>query len=106
LDDVLAFITDADYDPATADFVRGVRVLVNEAANRGGGGLGGAEPEQNGHCTPEQAATTAKDAGAGELLLSHLPFTDPDVHADMLARARAIFPRTNLCSDGLSRTIE
>lgn len=69
------------------------------------------DPEQlkaglNAHTSAEGAARVARDAGVEELLLSHLtPLRNDDFHQEMLATARAIFPRTHLCRDGLSRLL-
>lgn len=105
VEDALAFITDAARHPDTDDFARGVRVLVHEAwigehdgSEADGAGL-------NGHSSAEDAAQVARDAEVGELLLCHLPLADEDRHAGMLARAQAIFPRTDLCADGMTRQI-
>ena len=105
LGDRLAFMTDTAYDPAAAEFAAGVDVLVHEAWCKGQG-----DPEElqrglAGHTSAEDAARVARDAGAGELLLSHLtPLRDEVYYAEMLARARGIFPHTHLCADGLGRT--
>jgi len=113
VDDMLAFITDAARDPAAVDFARGVRVLVHEAwsaepdagSDAGSGavtdaGSGAEDGGLNGHSSAEDAAQVAREAGVGELLLSHLPPAGKDRHVEMLAQARAIFPRTQLCADG------
>jgi ribonuclease Z len=104
--DMLAFITDAAPDPGTAGFASHVRVLVHEAWRCEGEGSDAGSSGLNAHSSAESAARVAKEADVGELLLSHLPPVGEDFHAAMLARARAIFPRTDLCADGLSRHVE
>ena len=105
LGDRLAFLTDTAHHPGAAEFAAGVDVLVHEAWCKGQG-----DPEElrrglDGHTSAEDAARVARDAGAGELLLSHLtPLRDEVYYAEMMARARGIFPHTHLCADGLART--
>lgn len=105
LGDRLAFLTDTPYDPAAAEFAAGVDVLVHEAWS-----IGRDDPEElrrglGGHTSAQDAARLALAAGAGELLLSHLtPLRDDGYYAQMLERARDIFPHTHLCADGLART--
>jgi ribonuclease Z len=103
---MLAFITDAAQQPGTADFASHVRLLVHEAWRCEDENSDAERPGLDAHSSAESAARVAKEADVGELLLSHLPPVDEDYHAAMLARARAIFPRTDLCSDGMSRHLE
>jgi ribonuclease BN (tRNA processing enzyme) len=103
--DRFALLTDCAHDPMGAEFARGVSVLVHEAWSCECDDPGGVQARANGHSTAEQAARLAEDAGVGELLLTHLPPTDESHHARMLAEARAIFPNTNLCADGLTRSL-
>jgi ribonuclease Z len=105
VEDAFAFITDAAPDPATADFTRNVRVLVHEAWIGEHDGSDADSTDLKGHSSAEDAARVAKEAEVGELLLCHLPLADEDRHAGMLERARAIFPRTDLCADGMTRQI-
>jgi ribonuclease BN (tRNA processing enzyme) len=105
LGDRLAFLTDTPYDPAAADFAAGVEVLVHEAWSKGQGDPDELRRGLAGHTSAEDAARVARDAGAGELLLSHLtPLRGEAYYAEMLVRARGIFPHTHLCADGLART--
>ena len=90
--DLFAFVTDSTYDPSTAGFVSGVELLVHEAWTCASDDPEAARARTSGHSSAEQAARVARDAGVGELLLSHLPPTGDSYHADMLERARAIFP--------------
>jgi ribonuclease Z len=103
--DLLAFVTDCTYDPSTADFAHGVQLLVHEAWTSESDDPGAARARMGGHSSAEEAARVAREAGVGELLLTHLPPTDDTYYADMLERARVIFPRTTLCVDGMTRQL-
>jgi ribonuclease Z len=104
--DWFALLTDRAYDPDGADFARGVSVLVHEAWTSEQDDPGGIRAKASGHSTAEQAARLARDAEVGELLLTHLPPADDAYYAQMLAGARAIFPHTRLCEDGLTRRLQ
>lgn len=103
--DWFALLTDCAYDSGGSDFARGVGVLVHEAWSSELDDPGGVQARTSGHSTAKQAARLAQDAGVGELLLTHLPPTDDDYHVQMLEEARAVFPHTNLCEDGLIRSL-
>jgi ribonuclease BN (tRNA processing enzyme) len=101
--DALAFLTDTEYDPEAAKFVRGVKVLVHEAWSWEELGTEKTRECLAGHTSAEDAARVARDAGVGELLLSHLsPLRDDGYHAEMLRRAQGIHSATGLCEDGLT----
>lgn len=106
VDDKLAFLTDTVYEEESAGFARGVSLLVHEAWS-----LGRDDPPElaaglSSHTSALNAARVARDAGVGELLLSHLsPLADESYYAEMLAAARTIFPATSLCEDGLARVL-
>jgi ribonuclease BN (tRNA processing enzyme) len=104
--DALTFLTDTAYDPRAVEFARGAQLLVHEAWAWEEARTETTRESLTGHTSAEDAARVARDAGAGELLLSHLtPLKDDQYHAEMLRRARVIFPRTGLCEDGLSRSL-
>jgi ribonuclease Z len=105
LGDLLAFVTDSTPDPGTVEFVRGVRVLVHEASWAETSDSELARAALTGHSTAEQAARVALDAEVGELLLSHLPPSEDGYLETMLMGARAVFPGTELCFDGLTRKL-
>jgi ribonuclease Z len=105
LGDLLAFVTDSSSDAGTVEFVQGVRLLVHEASWSETSKGGRARAALTGHSTAEQAATIARDAQVGELLLSHLPPSEDGYLNELLAEARAMFPRTELCFDGLTRQL-
>lgn len=85
---VAAYSCDTEESDAIARMARGADLLVHEAT----GGFGG-------HTTVEGAARVAARAGAGRLVLVHLP---PAVGDDELARARELFPGTEPGADGQS----
>lgn len=76
-----SFVYSADTEPSAhlAALARETDLLIHEATGMG-----------TGHSSAAQAASVARDARAGRLLLIHTnPYSDPDA---MLAEARAIFP--------------
>ena len=105
VNDWFALLTDRTYDPDAADFARGVDIVVHEAWANERHDPDGAQTRKLGHSTAEQAARVARDANARELLLTHLPPGDAAAYAHMLADARAVFPHTNLCRDGMTRRL-
>lgn len=56
------------------------------------------EARQYGHSTAEQAARTAIEAGAGNLLITHFSSRYPDARV-LLAEARSVFPRSTMAMD-------
>ncbi len=82
----VAYSCDTEKSDAITRLARGADILLHE----GTGGFGG-------HTTPEDAAQVAVEAGAGRLVLVHLP---PEVPEEAMRRAREIFPRTELGEDG------
>lgn len=83
---VVAYSCDTERSDAITRLSRGADLLVHEAT----GGFGG-------HTSTEDAARVAAEAGAGRLVLVHLP---PDVEDAGLAEARTIFPATEYGVDG------
>jgi ribonuclease BN (tRNA processing enzyme) len=92
--DELAYCTDTGAEQATADFVRGTRVLCHEAWFEQD------EDGQDAHCSAPGAARLARRAGVERLVLIHLDPTLDD-HSGVLGAARAEFPATVLGQDGL-----
>jgi ribonuclease Z len=84
---VLAYSCDTAKCAHVVTLGRDADVLVHEAT--------GSQPGV--HASPEEAAETAAEAGAGRLLLVHLP---PGIRDDDLAEARRIFPATELGEEG------
>ncbi len=83
---VCAYSCDTRPTPPIARLARGADVLVHEATGEGPG-----------HSSAAQAARVAAEAGAGRLVLVHLP---PDAGDAELAEARAHFARVTLGADG------
>ena len=79
---VVAYSCDTEPSEAITRLAHNADILVHEAT--------GAFPS---HSSAEQAAAVAAEAGAGRLLLVHLP---PGLTDDDLAEARTLFPNTEL----------
>jgi ribonuclease Z len=84
---VCAYSCDTAKSADIMELARGADLLVHEGT---GTTLGG-------HSTYVEAAEVARDAGAGRLVLVHLP---PNVRDGDLAEARAVFAHTTLGEDG------
>lgn len=91
LDDVVSYCTDTGHDLDNAEFVAGCELLLHEVWST-------EDAAELGHSSAAQAADIARRAGVGRLLLIHLPpGRDPE---SLLAQALAIFPATELGTDG------
>ncbi|MBB4634139.1 MBL fold metallo-hydrolase [Longimicrobium terrae] len=84
---VCAYSCDTAMCEPITEMSRGAGLLVHEATGT----------ELGGHTTREQAAQVAVQAGAGRLVLVHLP---PAMTDELLDEARAIFPATEFGVDG------
>lgn len=82
----VAYSCDTERSDAVTRLARGADVLVHEASG-----------DYGGHTTAEGAARVAAEAGAGRLVLVHLP---PEVGEEELRAARGHFERTELGEDG------
>ena len=91
-----AYMTDTLYRERFAEYVQHVDLLYHEATY---GRELEALAKATFHSTAEQAACLAKAAGAKRLLLGHFSarYSDP---ACLLPEAQAIFPCTEICTDG------
>ena len=96
-----AYCSDTRYMPELHKAVKGVTMLYHESTYT-------SEHEDRAklyyHSTARQAATVARDAGVGKLLLGHYSarYNDESV---LLREAREIFPESYLSSEGLVVTI-
>ena len=92
-----AYCSDTVYDRSLADVVRGVDLLYHEATYADDCAQ---KARARFHSTASEAATVARDAGAGALLIGHFSnaYNDESRH---LAEARAIFPDTLVAREGL-----
>ena len=91
-----AFCSDTAYRVETAEYVKGVDVLYHESTFLESEK---ARAKETYHSTAAEAATVARDAGAGKLLLGHYSAryrTD----APFLEEAKAIFENTELSDEG------
>ena len=97
----VAYCTDTAPFPELAAWVKGVDLLFHEATYL--------EEELHAaqkykHSTARQAAQTALEAGAGTLVLGHFSsrYEENDI---FLEQARAVFPNTELCTEGAVFTV-
>lgn len=84
---VLGYSCDTSPCDAVVEIARGADLLLHEAS----GHLPGV------HSSPEEAAEAARAAGAGALVLVHMPPGQTDAH---LAAARVVFPATRWAVEG------
>ncbi len=90
-----AYCSDTRYIPGLAEKLRGVSVIYHEstyASDMAG------MAEKYCHSTAAQAATVARDAGAGTLLIGHYSQRYEDENV-LLNEAKAIFPNTLLTNE-------
>jgi ribonuclease Z len=91
-----AYCSDTKYYERIASFVSGVDLLYHEATfDNSLRHLA----IKTGHSTSIQAATVAKNAGAGKLLIGHFSARYKDI-SPLLDEARTIFPETLPAEDG------
>ena len=96
-----AYCTDTAYDERIIPMVRDVDLLYHEATfmeDRK------ADAEAKFHSTAAEAATIAKKANAGQLVIGHFSARYKELD-DLLAEARAVFPNTVLADDGLTLSL-
>ncbi|SRR6266404_1006387 len=91
----VAYCLDTRPCATSIELARGVDLLIHEATYTEEFAQ---EARDYGHSTAAQAARTARDAGAQQLLLTHFSTRFPDT-TPLLAEARAIFPNTVLAED-------
>lgn len=91
-----AYCSDTAYDPALLPFVSGVDLLYHEATFTTALETRARETQ---HSTAAQAATLARDAQVGQLLLGHFSARYRDLQP-LLDEALQVFPRTALSNDG------
>ena len=92
-----AYCSDTMYYPRLVDVVGGVDLLYHEATY---GEELKATARERGHSTAAEAATIARDAAVGRLLLGHYSSRYRD-EQPLLEEARKIFPRTDLAYEGM-----
>ena len=90
-----AYCSDTRYNPGIAEMVKGVSCLYHEATYSSDDQ---ARAEKHFHSTAGEAATTARDAGAGKLIIGH--YSQRYKNEDLLLKeARKIFPNTELAKE-------
>ncbi|MBL7945853.1 MAG: ribonuclease Z [Flavobacteriales bacterium] len=91
-----AYCSDTAYAPELLPFLRGVDLLYHESTFTA---AMAARAKETMHSTASQAATIARDAVVGKLLLGHFSSRYKSVDV-LLDEARAVFPNTVLASEG------
>lgn len=91
----VAYCLDTRPCAMSIELARGVDLLIHEATYTEEFAQ---EARDYGHSTAAQAARTARDAGANQLLITHFSTRFPDA-TPLLTEARAIFPNTVLAED-------
>ncbi len=91
-----AFCSDTGWFPQLASYVSGVDLLYHEATF---GDENEALAKKTGHSTARYAATVARDAGAGRLILGHFSarYKSP---SPLEEEARQVFPATEAAREG------
>jgi ribonuclease Z len=97
-----AYCSDTKYFEGLADIIKGVNTLYHEATF---GDDMAKMAKATGHSTASQAATVAKRARVGQLLIGHFSSRYKNV-ATLLKEAREIFPHTFAVEDGLEFKID
>jgi ribonuclease Z len=93
-----AYCSDTEWFARLSSFVKGVDLLYHEATfDSSKKSLA----KETGHSTTDQAATTAREAEAGTLVLGHFSSRYKDLQP-LLNEAKAIFPNTILAKEGLT----
>jgi ribonuclease Z len=97
-----AYCSDTKYHEPIIEFIHGVNVLYHEATF-----INAHEDRAKGtkHSTAKDAATIAKKAEVGRLLMGHLSarYEDGTVHQE---EAREIFPKSHFVEDGEKYAID
>src|SRR5437762_10049657 len=92
---VLVYCTDTRPCAGAVELARGADLLIYEGTFDADMP---AEARKKGHSTVAEAASIARDAGARDLVITHLSPRYQDV-SPLLAHARAIFPNTRIARD-------
>lgn len=93
-----AYCSDTSYLPELSNYLNGVDLLFHEATF---GKEWEKRAQETCHTTAEQAATLARDCGAGQLCIGHFSARYED-ELPLLREAQAIFPNTVLAKENLT----
>lgn len=91
-----AYCSDTVYLPHLAKAIKSVNLLYHESTFSS---AEKAKAQRTQHSTAAQAATIARDAGVGKLLIGHFSTIYPQLDK-LLEEAKAIFPNTYLAEEG------
>lgn len=97
-----AYCSDTNYSARLAGMVEGVDLLYHEATYAADARR---IAKERGHSTTADAATVAAKASAKRLIIGHFSSRYKDLQP-LLEEARAIFPATDIASEGETFTIE
>jgi len=97
-----AYCSDTDFFPEIATTIAGATLVYHEATFTEADVTRARETY---HSTAREAATIAKMAGAGKLLIGHLSARYRETDA-LLSEAQQVFPETELAADGQVHQIE
>ena len=92
-----AYCSDTSYQPRIVEQLKGVDLLFHEATFLS---TDQARAKQTQHSTAAQAATIARDAGVGQLVIGHYSARYED-ELPLLEEAQAVFPHTVLAQENL-----
>lgn len=95
----LAYVTDTRPTPAIASLIAGADLLVCEGTY--GDDADAEKAVRNQHMTFREAATLARDAGVGQLWITHFSPGVTDA-AEFAGNAREVFPETTIGHDGMT----
>lgn len=90
-----AYICDTRPSAEVVEFVTGVDILIHEATYLHSLA---ADAAKRGHSTVLEAATVARDAGVGELFLTHIS-PKHGSNRELLQEARSVFPHVHVAED-------
>ncbi len=97
-----AYLSDTAHCPPAAQMCAGVDLLYHEATYDASQAK---TAKERGHSTTHQAATAAKSAGAGRLIIGHFSSRYKELEPLKL-EAQTIFPATELATEGTTFKIE
>lgn len=97
-----AYCSDTEYRNDLAARVKGVTLLYHEATFMSTEAV---RARQTCHSLASEAATVARDANAGQLLIGHFSARYPD-EEPLLKEAQEVFPNTLLANEGLTIDIQ